>query len=90
MSKEEAEIAGKMLGLPEDAVMLLQYVPYKGSLPTAVPTDPLIYRFYEMVMAGGPPCLSIPSHLLRAERVETRFEYAFVIGGERYIKNFKA
>ena len=28
-------------------------VPYKGSLPTAVPTDPLIYRFYELVSVYG-------------------------------------
>ncbi|MGH9576475.1 MAG: cyanase, partial [Terriglobales bacterium] len=26
---------------------------YKGSLPTAVPTDPLIYRFYELVNVYG-------------------------------------
>ena len=32
---------------------LLQVVPYKGSLPTAVPTDPLIYRFYELVNVYG-------------------------------------
>ena len=32
---------------------LLQVVPYKGSLPTAVPTDPLIYRLYELVNVYG-------------------------------------
>jgi cyanate lyase len=53
MTKEQAETAGKLLGLPADAVMLLQQVPYKGSLPTAVPTDPLIYRFYELVNVYG-------------------------------------
>ena len=53
MTKEQAEAAGKLLGLPADAVMLLQQVPYKGSLPTAVPTDPLIYRFYELVSVYG-------------------------------------
>jgi len=53
MTKEQAEAAGKLLGLPEDAVLLLQQVPYKGSLPTAVPTDPLIYRFYELVNVYG-------------------------------------
>jgi len=35
------------------AALLLQQVPYKGSLPTAVPTDPLIYRFYELVSVYG-------------------------------------
>jgi len=53
LTKEQAETAGKLLGLPEDAVLLLQQVPYKGSLPTAVPTDPLIYRFYELVSVYG-------------------------------------
>ena len=45
--------AGKLLGLDDDEVMLLQEVPYRGSLPTAVPTDPLIYRFYELVQVYG-------------------------------------
>ena len=53
MTKEQAEAAGKLLGLPSYAVLLLQQVPYKGSLPTAVPTDPLIYRFYELVSVYG-------------------------------------
>ena len=53
MTKPQAEAAGKLLGLPADAVLLLQQVPYKGSLPTAVPTDPLIYRFYELVNVYG-------------------------------------
>ena len=53
MTKEQAEAAGALLGLPEYAVLLLQQVPYKGSLPTAVPTDPLIYRFYELVNVYG-------------------------------------
>ena len=53
MTKEQAEKAGKLLGLPADAVLLLQQAPYKGSLPTAVPTDPLIYRWYEIVSVYG-------------------------------------
>jgi cyanate lyase len=53
MTKQQAGAAGKLLGLPPDAVLLLQQVPYKGSLPTAVPTDPLIYRFYELVNVYG-------------------------------------
>ena len=53
MSKDEAERCGKMLKLPKTAVLLLQQVPYKGSLRQAVPTDPLIYRFYELVNIYG-------------------------------------
>jgi cyanate lyase len=53
MTKQQAETLGEIFGLPAEAVLLLQVVPYKGSLPTAVPTDPLIYRFYELVSVYG-------------------------------------
>ena len=53
MSKKQAEAVGKLFDLPDEAVLLLQTVPYKGSLPTAVPTDPLIYRLYELVNVYG-------------------------------------
>jgi cyanate lyase len=53
MTKKQAEAVGKIFDLPEEAVLILQAVPYKGSLPTAVPTDPLIYRFYELVNVYG-------------------------------------
>jgi cyanate lyase len=53
MTRKQAEAVGKLFDLPEEAVLLLQQVPYKGSLPTAVPTDPLIYRFYELVNVYG-------------------------------------
>jgi cyanate lyase len=52
-TKEQAEIVGKLFELPPEAVELLQLVPYKGSLPSVVPTDPLIYRLYELVMVYG-------------------------------------
>ena len=53
LTKVQAEKVGKIFGLPEAAVKLLQVPPYKGSLPTAVPTDPLIYRWYEIVNVYG-------------------------------------
>jgi cyanate lyase len=52
-NKQQAEIAGKIFGLSDEAVAWLQIVPYKGSLETAVPTDPLIYRWYEIVSVYG-------------------------------------
>ncbi len=52
-SAEEAAAIGKLLDLPAEAVVQLQVVPYKGSLPSAVPTDPLIYRFYELIQVYG-------------------------------------
>jgi cyanate lyase len=52
-TKEQAEKVGRIFGLPGEAVKLLQVVPYKGSLPTAIPADPLIYRWYEIVNVYG-------------------------------------
>ena len=53
MTKKQAETAGKIFGLTDEEIAWLQIVPYKGSLPTAVPTDPLIYRWYEIVNVYG-------------------------------------
>jgi cyanate lyase len=53
LDKKQAGAVGKLLGLPPEAVEQLQIVPYKGSLPSAVPTDPLIYRFYELIQVYG-------------------------------------
>jgi len=53
LTKDQADKVGKIFGLPAEAVKLLQVVPYKGSLPTAIPTDPLIYRLYEIVNVYG-------------------------------------
>lgn len=53
LTELQARAVGAALELPEEAVLGLQLVPYKGSLPTAVPTDPLIYRFYELINVYG-------------------------------------
>jgi cyanate lyase len=50
---KQAERAAKLLDLDADEQALLQEIPYRGSLPTPVPTDPLIYRFYELVQVYG-------------------------------------
>jgi len=49
----QAKVLGKIFGLTAEEQKWLQVVPYKGSLPTPVPTDPLIYRFYELVNVYG-------------------------------------
>lgn len=53
MTKEQATAVGEMLELSDEAIAWLQIAPYKGSLPTEVPTDPLIYRWYELVSVYG-------------------------------------
>jgi cyanate lyase len=50
---EQAKTLGALFELSAEEVKWLQVVPYKGSLPTQVPTDPLIYRFYELVNVYG-------------------------------------
>ncbi|WP_211829275.1 cyanase [Kistimonas asteriae] len=52
-NKIQAETVGELFDLPDEAIAWLQIAPYKGSLPTAVPTDPLIYRWYEVVNVYG-------------------------------------
>jgi cyanate lyase len=50
---EQAERAASLFELGEDEKLLLQEIPHRGSSPTVVPTDPLIYRFYELVQVYG-------------------------------------
>ena len=49
----QAKIIGDIFELNDEEQKWLQVVPYKGSLPTSVPTDPLIYRWYEIVNVYG-------------------------------------
>ncbi len=50
--KPLAKKAAALFGLSEVEERMLNEVPYRGSMMP--PTDPLIYRFYEMVMVNGP------------------------------------
>jgi cyanate lyase len=53
LNDEQASIVAEIFGLSADEKKWLMVVPYKGSLPTSVPTDPLVYRFYELISAYG-------------------------------------
>ena len=53
LNAAQAKTLGKIFGLNAEEQKWLQVVPYKGSLPTPVPTDPLIYRWYEIVSVYG-------------------------------------
>jgi cyanate lyase len=53
LPEKAARIVAERLELGEDAVRLLQTIPVRGSIPGGVPTDPTIYRFYEMVQVYG-------------------------------------
>jgi cyanate lyase len=53
LNSTQAATVGRIFDLSEEEQRWLTVVPYKGSLPTSVPTDPLIYRFYELVNVYG-------------------------------------
>jgi cyanate lyase len=53
LTKDEAERAAKVLGLGAEDAVLLTEPPYRGSIAEVPPSDPLIYRFYELVQVYG-------------------------------------
>lgn len=53
LNDEQANKVGGLFNLNENEIKWLKVVPYKGSLPTAVPSDPLIYRLYEVISVYG-------------------------------------
>jgi cyanate lyase len=52
MTKPQAAKAAELFGLSKSEEALLNEVPMRGS--AMPPTDPLIYRLYELVMVNGP------------------------------------
>jgi cyanate lyase len=54
LPKPLAKAAAELFGLSPVEERMLNEVPYRGGGTPMPPTDPLIYRFYEMVMVNGP------------------------------------
>jgi cyanate lyase len=52
-SAEQAKKVAEVFGLPEEAVAVLGTPPSRGTLDAAIPSDPLIYRLYEIVSVYG-------------------------------------
>lgn len=50
-NKSQAETLGRLFELSDEAVAWLQIVPHKGD--GGIPTDPLLYRLYEIVSVYG-------------------------------------
>ncbi|AZE47350.1 Cyanate hydratase [Pseudomonas chlororaphis] len=48
-----ADLVCSKLDLDQDASRLLQSIPSRGSIPGGIPTDPTVYRFYEMLQVYG-------------------------------------
>ncbi|MFG3259751.1 cyanase [Streptomyces sp. NPDC048172] len=53
LPEQSAQAVAELLDLDQDAVTLLQTIPTRGSIPGGIPTDPTIYRFYEMLQVYG-------------------------------------
>lgn len=56
---EEAKKLVSTLGLPKEMAEELTIPPVKGSLEPVIPTDPLIYRFYEIMQVYGMPVKAV-------------------------------
>ena len=54
LTRPQAAAAAKLFGLSKSEQALLNEVPMRGTGTPMPPTDPLIYRFYEMVLVNGP------------------------------------
>ncbi|WP_219837009.1 cyanase [Paenibacillus sp. R14(2021)] len=54
MTRSEAEQVGQLLELDEEVIQALTLIPHKGDTMQMPPTDPLLYRLYEMVLVYGP------------------------------------
>ncbi|MEU3708640.1 cyanase [Streptomyces catenulae] len=53
LPEKSAKAVAELLDLDDDAALLLQTIPTRGSIPGGIPTDPTIYRFYEMLQVYG-------------------------------------
>lgn len=54
MNAEEAATAAKLFDLTDEEAKWLTVPPYRGGLGQDVPTDALLYRFYELIQVYGP------------------------------------
>lgn len=54
LTKPQAAKAAELFGLSKTEQAMLNEVPYRGTGTPMPPTDPLIYRFYELVMVNAP------------------------------------
>src|SRR6195256_1486056 len=54
LTKPQAANAAELFGLSKSEATLLNEVPMRGAGVPMPPTDPRIYRFYELVMVNGP------------------------------------
>ena len=54
LTRPQSAAAAKLFGLSKTEQAMLNEVPNRGAGSAMPPTDPLIYRFYELVLVNGP------------------------------------
>ena len=54
LTKPQAAKAAELFGLSKTETAMINEIPMRGTGTPMPPTDPLIYRFYEMVMVNSP------------------------------------
>lgn len=54
LSEEEASSLARVLDLNPETLQRLQKIPYRGAIPEMPPRDPVLYRFYEILLVYGP------------------------------------
>ena len=54
LTKPQAANAAKLFGLTKAEETMINEVPMRGQATPMPPTDPLIYRLYELVLVNGP------------------------------------
>jgi cyanate lyase len=54
LTKPQAANAAELFGLSKSETAMLNEIPMRGEGTPMPPTDPLIYRLYELVMVNGP------------------------------------
>ena len=54
LTKPQAARAAALFGLTKSEQVLINEVPMRGTATPMPPTDPLLYRFYELILVNGP------------------------------------
>jgi cyanate lyase len=54
LTKPQSAAAAKLFGLTKAEQALINEVPMRGTAAPMPPTDPLLYRFFELILVNGP------------------------------------
>ncbi|MBB2197709.1 cyanase [Gluconacetobacter sp. 1c LMG 22058] len=80
-SEDEARIVIALLDLDQTALPWLCAVPYKGSFDGGAPSDPLLYRWYEMLSVYG-PALKELIHEEFGDGIMSAIDFRMAVGRE--------